>query len=151
MLKNAMKMPLGNAGDSKQLGGEFILGPGLRCEYAHRMPTTRGHVDIRTLLRLARVEQKFNVDVDHPRMKRSDELTRGKENRGSSDSARMTPATRWHQRGYGGRMSDSVSTKAMEEDKEWGKRTIRDLLAVAPRDPDMNEAVHASPILASST
>lgn len=28
VLKNALKMPLGNAGDIKQLGGEFLLGPG---------------------------------------------------------------------------------------------------------------------------
>ena len=38
------------AGDAAQLGGEFILGPGLGseggCHYAHRMRTTRGHAPI---------------------------------------------------------------------------------------------------------
>ncbi|KAG9040389.1 hypothetical protein FS837_000716 [Tulasnella sp. UAMH 9824] len=34
-------------GDIKQLGGEFILGPGLRCRFAHRMSTTRNHAPIR--------------------------------------------------------------------------------------------------------
>ncbi|KAG8894958.1 hypothetical protein FRC01_012655 [Tulasnella sp. 417] len=34
-------------GDIKQLGGEFILGPGLRCRFAHRMSTTRDHAPIR--------------------------------------------------------------------------------------------------------
>lgn len=28
VLKNAMKMPIGKAGDMKQLGGEFVMGPG---------------------------------------------------------------------------------------------------------------------------
>ena len=28
VLKNALKMPLGRAGDVKQLGGEFLFGPG---------------------------------------------------------------------------------------------------------------------------
>ena len=153
VLKNAMKMPLGNPGDSKQLGGEFILGPGVRCQYAHRMPTTKGHVDIKTLLANARVEsrneqEKLSVDVDQSRTNGSDELMRSRENRGSSDSATKTPATRWHyQRGSRG----SVPAKAMEEDKEWGKRTMRDLLAVAPRDSDTNEAAHVSPIPASAS
>ncbi|KZT53515.1 hypothetical protein CALCODRAFT_440019 [Calocera cornea HHB12733] len=50
VLKHAMKMPLGNAGDIKQLGGEFCLGPGLHCDYAHRMTTTRSHAPIQTVL-----------------------------------------------------------------------------------------------------
>ncbi|KZP00602.1 hypothetical protein CALVIDRAFT_476054 [Calocera viscosa TUFC12733] len=50
VMKHAMKMPLGNAGDIKQLGGEFCLGPGLRCDYAHRMTTTRSHAPIQTVL-----------------------------------------------------------------------------------------------------
>lgn len=28
VVKNAVKMPIGRAGDVKQLGGEFLLGPG---------------------------------------------------------------------------------------------------------------------------
>ena len=56
VLKNALKMPLGNPGDMKQLGGEFLLGPGVRSDYCHRMSTTRGHTSIRKLLRLANVD-----------------------------------------------------------------------------------------------
>lgn len=37
-------------GDIKQLGGEFILGPGLRCRFAHRMSTTRNHTAIREVV-----------------------------------------------------------------------------------------------------
>lgn len=28
VLRNALRMPIGTAGDVKQLGGEFLLGPG---------------------------------------------------------------------------------------------------------------------------
>ena len=31
VLKNAIKMPPANAGDIKQFGGEFLLGPGPVC------------------------------------------------------------------------------------------------------------------------
>ncbi|KZV94733.1 hypothetical protein EXIGLDRAFT_766890 [Exidia glandulosa HHB12029] len=53
VVKNALKtrMPLtANGGDVKQLGGEFILGPGLACSYTSRMSTTRSHTSIRLLL-----------------------------------------------------------------------------------------------------
>ncbi|TDL25517.1 hypothetical protein BD410DRAFT_717217 [Rickenella mellea] len=38
------------AGDVGQLGGEFVLGPGLTCSFAHRMTTTRSHLPIRTII-----------------------------------------------------------------------------------------------------
>lgn len=56
VLKNALKMPIGQAGDIKQLGGEFLFGPGIRADYCHRMPTTRGHTAVKQLLKLAHVE-----------------------------------------------------------------------------------------------
>jgi hypothetical protein len=37
-------------GHASQLGGEFVLGPGLRCSYAHRMTNTRGHESVDRLL-----------------------------------------------------------------------------------------------------
>lgn len=58
VLKNALKMPLSNPGDMKQLGGEFLLGPGIRSDYCHRMPTTRGHTSISQLLQLAGVDSR---------------------------------------------------------------------------------------------
>ncbi|ETW83292.1 hypothetical protein HETIRDRAFT_316732, partial [Heterobasidion irregulare TC 32-1] len=42
-------------GDAAQLGGEFVLGPGLTCMYAHRMRTRRGHEPILTVLSAAGV------------------------------------------------------------------------------------------------
>lgn len=30
-------MPLANPGPMTQLGGEFVMGPGYKCEWAHRM------------------------------------------------------------------------------------------------------------------
>ncbi|KAI0749739.1 hypothetical protein C8Q80DRAFT_1218810 [Daedaleopsis nitida] len=40
-------------GDALQLGGEFVIGPGFTCTYAHRMTTTRSHAPIREVLRAA--------------------------------------------------------------------------------------------------
>lgn len=56
VLKNAVKMPLADAGDIKQLGGEFLLGPGPVCHYAHRMHTTKSHAPVRELLMRAGVD-----------------------------------------------------------------------------------------------
>jgi hypothetical protein len=56
VLKNAVKMPLANAGDIKQLGGEFLLGPGSVCHYAHRMHTTKSHAPVKELLKRAGVD-----------------------------------------------------------------------------------------------
>ncbi|KAH6913138.1 AhpC/TSA antioxidant enzyme-domain-containing protein [Coprinopsis sp. MPI-PUGE-AT-0042] len=47
-----------NGGDMSQLGGEFILGPGLTCTYAHRMQTPDGHAPI--------VDVLVAADVDIP-------------------------------------------------------------------------------------
>ncbi|KAF9466589.1 hypothetical protein BDZ94DRAFT_1143788, partial [Collybia nuda] len=40
-------------GDIDQLGGEFVLGPGLQCSYAHRMQTPKGHAPIADVLKAA--------------------------------------------------------------------------------------------------
>ncbi|KAF4597258.1 hypothetical protein EYR40_007710 [Pleurotus pulmonarius] len=37
-------------GDTNRLGGEFVLGPGNTCTYAHRMQSTRGHVPVVNIL-----------------------------------------------------------------------------------------------------
>ncbi|KDQ24732.1 hypothetical protein PLEOSDRAFT_1113921 [Pleurotus ostreatus PC15] len=37
-------------GDTNRLGGEFVLGPGNTCTYAHRMQSTRGHVPVINIL-----------------------------------------------------------------------------------------------------
>ncbi|KII85110.1 hypothetical protein PLICRDRAFT_145799 [Plicaturopsis crispa FD-325 SS-3] len=55
---NALKvgMPVWEkGGDVSQLGGEFVLGPGLTCSYAHRMTTTRSHAPIVQVLAAAGV------------------------------------------------------------------------------------------------
>ena len=63
-----------NSGDTRQLGGEFVLGPGyvvflpsndtdvdvnrkcrLTCSYAHRMQSTKGHAPIEEVLHAARI------------------------------------------------------------------------------------------------
>ncbi|KAG8842628.1 hypothetical protein FRB96_004950, partial [Tulasnella sp. 330] len=53
-LKGGMPV-LRKGGDLKQLGGEFVLGPGLRCKFAHRMSNTRGHAPINVIARSAGV------------------------------------------------------------------------------------------------
>lgn len=58
-------MPLtANGGDVKQLGGEFILGPGLACSYTSRMNTTRSHTSISLLLDRAGVPLRQPTPVD---------------------------------------------------------------------------------------
>jgi len=42
-------------GDASQLGGEFVLGPGLSCTYVHRMQSTGGHAPIVDVLATAGV------------------------------------------------------------------------------------------------
>jgi len=56
-LGNAFKMGkfLG-AGDIKQLGGEFVLGPGNTCSYARRMQNTRDHTEVKELMKLVGIE-----------------------------------------------------------------------------------------------
>ncbi|KAG6843844.1 hypothetical protein H0H87_012615, partial [Tephrocybe sp. NHM501043] len=44
------------AGDVHQLGGEFVLGPGLKCSYAHRMQSPNGHAPLREVFAAAGVE-----------------------------------------------------------------------------------------------
>ncbi|KAJ7602262.1 AhpC/TSA antioxidant enzyme-domain-containing protein, partial [Roridomyces roridus] len=59
VVKNAVKvgMPVWKpGGDIAQLGGEFILGPGLSCSWAHRMRYTRSHVSILQVIEEAGVD-----------------------------------------------------------------------------------------------
>lgn len=49
-IKSGVKLPLKPPGDQQQLGGEFVLGPGLHVTFAHRMKTTRGHAEIEEVL-----------------------------------------------------------------------------------------------------
>lgn len=50
-LKRNMAMPLKNPGDLNGLGGEFVVGPGMECSYAHRMRTTRDHAELNDILK----------------------------------------------------------------------------------------------------
>ncbi|KZP31752.1 hypothetical protein FIBSPDRAFT_724158, partial [Athelia psychrophila] len=56
---NAVKvgMPVWKeGGDIEQLGGEFVMGPGLQCTFAHRMRTTRAHAPIQRVLGAAGID-----------------------------------------------------------------------------------------------
>ncbi|KAF5341714.1 hypothetical protein D9611_001929 [Ephemerocybe angulata] len=44
-----------NGGDIAQLGGEFVLGPGLTCGFAHRMQNPKGHAPVLDVLDAANV------------------------------------------------------------------------------------------------
>ena len=50
-------MPLANPGKLTQLGGEFIVGPGLQCHFAHRMTNTSSQC----LLRLRTADQVIEL------------------------------------------------------------------------------------------
>ncbi|KAJ7496012.1 hypothetical protein B0H11DRAFT_2001501 [Mycena galericulata] len=59
VVANAVKvgMPVWKeGGDISQLGGEFILGPGLTCSWVHRMKYTRSHVPILHVIEAAGVD-----------------------------------------------------------------------------------------------
>ncbi|KAF8079404.1 AhpC/TSA antioxidant enzyme-domain-containing protein [Lyophyllum atratum] len=47
---------IGKQGNISQLGGEFIFGPGLQCNFAARMKHTEDHIEIPDLLKEAGVE-----------------------------------------------------------------------------------------------
>ncbi|KAG9315046.1 transmembrane amino acid transporter protein-domain-containing protein [Chiua virens] len=56
VFKNALRvgMPVWEkGGDISQLGGEFVLGPGMTATYAHRMPNPRSHAPIMHVLSAA--------------------------------------------------------------------------------------------------
>ncbi|KAL0956372.1 hypothetical protein HGRIS_002519 [Hohenbuehelia grisea] len=54
-----------NGGDIKRLGGEFILGPGLTCSFAHRMKTTRSHMPIIRLIKEAGVDISASLSEEN--------------------------------------------------------------------------------------
>jgi len=58
VVRNALRvgMPVWErGGDVAQLGGEFVLGPGFECSFAHRMTNTRNHTPITDVLAAAGV------------------------------------------------------------------------------------------------
>ncbi|KIJ13393.1 hypothetical protein PAXINDRAFT_81053 [Paxillus involutus ATCC 200175] len=66
VFKNALRvgMPVWEkGGDPTQLGGEFILGPGLTASYAHRMPNARSHAPIMHVLAAAGIDVQCEMPV----------------------------------------------------------------------------------------
>jgi len=55
-LKQPMNAIMGKNGDIKQLGGDFVFGPGNQCTYAHRMENTQDHIEVSDLMRHAGVD-----------------------------------------------------------------------------------------------
>jgi len=53
---SGMALPLKAPGDQMQIGGEFVLGPGLEVKFCHRMKSTRDHALIEDVL--------ASVDID---------------------------------------------------------------------------------------
>ncbi|GAA6021452.1 hypothetical protein JCM10207_004740 [Rhodosporidiobolus poonsookiae] len=56
-----MKRVTTPAGDIKQLGGEFVFGPGMEPVYTHRMENTRGHAPLEALLQAIGVPSQGSV------------------------------------------------------------------------------------------
>ncbi|KAJ7159254.1 AhpC/TSA antioxidant enzyme-domain-containing protein [Mycena crocata] len=46
---------LGKQGNADQNGGDFVLGPGLKCEFAHRMQHTQDHIEVVDLMKVVGV------------------------------------------------------------------------------------------------
>lgn len=55
-------MPLGNPGSMIQLGGEFVLSEGYKCDYAHRQTSKFRHVEACEVLRHAGVPNALRVE-----------------------------------------------------------------------------------------
>lgn len=61
-----LALPMKPPGDQAQLGGEFVLGPGLKVTYAHRMKSTRGHADPDHILASMDIDLKKENDALQP-------------------------------------------------------------------------------------
>lgn len=90
-----------NGGDLSQLGGEFVLGPGLECTYAHIMQTAKDHAPFEDVLRAAGVAVPAPPP---PSAKESKRLEKYKPLRKSRPSignpiAQVTPSAKAHTRG----------------------------------------------------
>jgi len=55
-LKQPMNAITGKNGDIKQLGGDFVFGPGNQCTYAHRMENTHDHIEVADLVEHAGID-----------------------------------------------------------------------------------------------
>ncbi|KAG8942881.1 hypothetical protein FRC04_003456 [Tulasnella sp. 424] len=74
-LKQPINAMTGRYGPIPQLGGDFILGPGNVCTYAHRMKNTMDHLEVHDLMALAEVQlpipQSLSSPPSRPKQKRS--------------------------------------------------------------------------------
>ncbi|KAF9254426.1 hypothetical protein L218DRAFT_992322 [Marasmius fiardii PR-910] len=64
VISNAFKsgMPIWkHGGDLSQLGGEFVLGPGLKCSFSHRMRYARAHLPIQKVVKEAITEPEAPI------------------------------------------------------------------------------------------
>ncbi|KAJ7496858.1 AhpC/TSA antioxidant enzyme-domain-containing protein [Mycena latifolia] len=46
---------IGKQGNMAQIGGDFVLGPGNQCTFAHRMQHTEDHIEVADLMKAAEV------------------------------------------------------------------------------------------------
>ncbi|KDQ20346.1 hypothetical protein BOTBODRAFT_184282 [Botryobasidium botryosum FD-172 SS1] len=51
-----MSVLKGEFGDVKQLGGDFVLGPGNQCVFAHRMENVQDHIEVVDLMKYAGID-----------------------------------------------------------------------------------------------
>jgi hypothetical protein len=61
-----LQMPIKPPGDQQQLGGEFILGPGLQVKFTHRMKSTRNHAEIELVLASVDVDLEKELEILAP-------------------------------------------------------------------------------------
>ncbi|THU95347.1 hypothetical protein K435DRAFT_130020 [Dendrothele bispora CBS 962.96] len=119
VVANAVKarMPLWKSGGKiSQLGGEFILGPGLQCSFAHRMRYTRSHMPILEVIKHA------GVDMYTPLT----EITASEQEVGQTEFNGVTGTTGPSFLGIALRIS-------MEEERRWMQDCRRSLAAMHAR------------------
>ena len=63
---SGMALPLKAPGDQMQIGGEFVLGPGLEVKFCHRMKSTRDHALIEDVLASVDIDVAKEIEALQP-------------------------------------------------------------------------------------
>ncbi|KAF8895935.1 hypothetical protein CPB85DRAFT_1229681 [Mucidula mucida] len=108
-------------GEIGQLGGEFVLGPGMTCHWAHRMQTVKGHAPVPDVLAAAGVSIQQPV-APMSRAKRRESMAptgfgvRTSVSWSVDDRRKsLTIEEQWIRAGY---MKKSVGSRHVVEDRE---------------------------------
>jgi len=153
------KLPLENPGKRTQLGGEFVLGPGLRCDFAHRMSNVSDHMEAPDVVKIAGCElctlperqavkvaqeevaalERENQQLEEWRFERANELERMKRKKAERRGLRYEASLR----AAGNRLSVPMEEGA-ELDAQQQDQSLQSELSVNPPAVALNDALGRS-------